>query len=740
MTIAIRSNWNGNEAETIFTTVEDAVAHLEAKHPFWEIVPLERLRPYGDVEADVPDGCSEEEFNRVQKEMLDSLINFFDSIRCKYAITTASDFSYKRWSSRWYIADKYVDTLEHAKVFAEHLYDHELRFPHPIEGDKTVYTKHRKMRNGYTLKPNKKNPSILERRDFVLVRGTWEDTMIADIPEGCERHDFDLPTKQSFEGSVVKVDDSELKPLLDCLKLERWTDYTICRNLVWAMCSCGASEATIHQYCMKASNYGRMWVDNLIRDFNPQKTPTITFIKKYARIDSPKQYKQLVHKDPTDATSYIEEMTRLTVDHNVIYDSGRYLMNLPEHDTIASKAPLGGGKTTECKRIIRDILKKNPKARILVLSGRCSFSDHIYGELKPLGFVHYQKAKEENYKNKKGKTTQLDNDLLILQVSPASMSLISEQSYDFVLLDESETILAMMSFLSIHKNTNQFWLMGKTFERLMVESKKVMAFDAFMTDRTLEMLRSLRGEVLVVINTFQPYNKTLIQFQDKESLMKRIATELIQEKKRIVSVWSLKGHGHEFVKLIGDRVKHVFYHKDSDAKVKEQDMMNVDKEWEKYDSVNYTGTITVGVNYSEGKPFDALGLCAHPWGGTSRDTLQSLHRARHVKDNQVYAYIHDGNGPVSAEAGMSAQEEFWAMSKLLRQRILEDMGEQNEDYTTLPDWWKRVMLYNRNEKVVNSLFYPQCIAYYLNACGIHTERVEPACNPLKGLRVRQLSH
>jgi hypothetical protein len=733
MTIAVRSDWMGNDAETTFTDVKDAVAYLEAKNPFFEIVPDTRIRPFGDVEADVPDDCSREEFDRIQTEMLNALSSFFESCDRKYALTTASSYALKRWSCHWHTPEVYVDTLKHAEEFAESLYQR-LDFPAPVKGDIGIYTSKRKMRNGSTPKKGIVRP-------FVIVHGSWADTMIGYIPDGCTRYEFELKPKPVVRSSgVVLVEELELKPLLDCLKLERWTDYTICRNLVWAMRSCGASEETIHHYCSKANNYGFRWVEDLIHSFNPEKSPTFTYIKKYAKLDNPVQYKRIVHANPDDPAPYIEEMTALTIDEHVIYDTGRYLMNLPKHDTLAIKSALGSGKTHAFKKRVKELLKSNSKARILVLSGRCSFSDHIFGELKGLGFIHYAKEKEESFKNKKGKITQLDNPLLILQMSPASLKLISEQSYDLIVGDEIETILTMMSYLSFYHSVADFLLMGKTFERIMRDTQSVIVMDAFLTDRSLEMLRTLRGETLVILNTNQPYNKTLIQYAEKETFFTRLAASLIHDKKRAVSIFSTKVDGSAFAKQIGERVNHVFYHKDSDAKIKEKDMMDVDKEWEKYDSVSYTGTITIGVNYSKGKPFDVLGLCASAWGGTARDTIQALHRARHVKENKIYAYIDDGRGRVCGDPGMSAQEEFWAMSKFMKSKILKDMGEKEEDYGTLPDWWKRVILFNRNEKVINSLFYSQCLTYYLNACGIQTELMAANQGCLKSLRVRLLSH
>ena len=101
MTIGVRADVFGNEATATFTCVEDAVAHL-ASHPTFEVVPKERIRPYGDVEGNVGADVSEEEFNQKDKAMLGALREFFAGCNREVAITTASSYAMKRWSAHWY--------------------------------------------------------------------------------------------------------------------------------------------------------------------------------------------------------------------------------------------------------------------------------------------------------------------------------------------------------------------------------------------------------------------------------------------------------------------------------------------------------------------------------------------------------------------------------------------------------------------------------------------------------------
>ena len=713
MTIGVRADVYGNEATATFTSVEDAVAHL-AVNPTFEVVPKERIRPYGDVEGNVGADVSEEEFNEKNKAMLWTLKEFFAGCNREVAITSASSFAMKRWSAHWHCIDGYVKSVAHAKYFASEMY-RSIAFPEGIKGDVAVYNPSQKFRNGNT--PTAKG----QVRPFQLVQGEWKDTFIGHIPETAELIDFVVPIEVRSVGSVVKVEDAELRPLLDCVALSSWTDYSICMRLVWAMCSCGASSDLIHSYCEKATNYGSKWVDDLIRRHNVDKSPGLSYLRKFARLGNPSRYMQMVFADKADPKPYIEEMMRLTEDEHTQIDTARYLTRLPDVDTQAVKCQMGCGKTFEMQRKIAVAVKKNPAIRILVLSGRRTWADHIHAELKEHAFVHYEKYKTEQFKTQMGRVVEIDAPRLILQMSPASMKLISGQSYDMVIVDECETVLTMMSFLSIYKNAEDWLLMGRTFERLVRETKRVLFMDAFLTDRTMDMLRELRPQVHLIINTTQPYDKQCTQYTNKTQFFTSVANKIRGQKKRCVSIWGTVKAGTEFQPYLdAGKVPSVFYHAKSDAKVKARDMDDVNASWSKYQSVGYTGTITVGINYTnKDAPFDFLSLYATCFGGTARDFAQALGRAREVKDNVVLAHIDPATDfRIKLEPGMHAQELLWTAERSLRRSIIEKLGENVDEYTVLPEWWKRVIMYNRNERVVNAMFFEVTMPTYMGLCGI----------------------
>ena len=725
MAIGVRADVFGNDAEATFTDVEDAVAHL-SRHPTFEVIPDGPIRPYGDVEGNAPANITEAEFWEKDAEMMSVLTTFFTQCNRAVAFEKASSYTARRWSVHWFATDCYVASIQHAQHFAKLAYK-EFEFPEGIKGDPVPYNKGQKLRHGNT--PTAKG----EVRPFKLVSGEWKDVFVAYIPKDADLIDFVIPIETRQVGLAFKVEDAELKPLLDCISVKTWSEYQPCMRLIWAMASCGASEGLIHSYCEKAENYGRKWVDNLIRSYNVERSPKFSYIQKMARTDNPKRYCELVFADGTDPKPYVNEIMQLTEDENTVLDTGRYLkpMSFPDKQegirTDAIKCPMGCGKTYQTILKVIAMIKVNPSIRILVVSGRRTWSDFIYGEFEKAGipFTHYEKYKTEQFAKKQGKTTQITDARLILQMSPTAMSLISEQAYDFVIVDECETVLMMMSFLSIYKDTNAWLKMGEKWEALMRETKQVLVMDAFLTDRTMDMLRDLRsGDIHLTINTTQPYAKTCKQFTNKQQFYTALINKFRTEKKKGASIWGTVKAGTEFQEyLTTGKISSVFYHKNSDAVVKARDIADVNTWWATYQSVGYTGTITVGVSYTNKQsPFDFLSLYATCWGGNARDFAQGLHRARDVADNHILAYIDPAiKNDVKGEPGMLAQEKLWMTERSLRLDILKSMNENPQEYSTLPEWWKKVIMRNRNETVVNAKYFQACMTAYMEMCGITTD-------------------
>jgi ATP:corrinoid adenosyltransferase len=737
MTISINPTWEGNNPAHEFDSVEDAVAHIKA-NPSYEYLQNKRVRPFGDIDHKAPDDMDEYEFEMLNTCVWMVLKKHFEACNRKVALYSASSFEYKKISWRWVVPDVYVESYKHAKVFAEILAEQmpELKKLN-VEHDTSIYSANRKMRMVGTSKPIKKGKyydfNELENRPLVCDNCDVIDTIITYIPEDAEFIDLELPDAHVTTQMKSTVDDTTILPLLECIALTHWKDYKVCMRLVWAMCSCGVSADVIHAYCSKAPNYEAKWVDDLIKNHNKSVSPQLSYLRKYGRAGNPTAYSKIqfndvVCPDTNTLQNNIQELFALTTDSTTIYDTGRYMMPIPDEPTVAIKGLPGLGKTTQVKKYI----KRHLGSRILVLSGRRTFSDAIYADLKDDGFIHY-----EHHKAKHGKDTPITADKVVAQVSARTFLLIKDQSYDIIICDEIETLLTMLSPSRMYKSAKEYVSMYMTFERVMTNAKSVVCMDAFLSNRTMDMLHTFRGKSKIIINETNPYKKKYREIKGQDEFLRTLTHRIRYEKKRIVSVWGTVKAGEEFYKNLKHyKVPSVFYHGKSNEKEKALHMSDVNTHWANLDSVNYTGTLTVGVNYdNKERQFDQLSLYASSWGCGARDYAQALHRAREVKDNELLVHISPNVNNKGGEAGFVNQVDMWDAQTEYSKKCLEELGEVLDDYTTLPEWLRRIILWNRNEVVLNRRHLPELMREYLHRCGI--EEVEVRETTEKPMRVKQ---
>ena len=681
-------------------TVEEALIKLQNTSSNYEVLKIIN-KVFFDVDGK---GFDPAEYNRLYTETLREIHliishNFGDD----YAILDSSSAEYNKVSFRVVIAKTTADLATNKELVGK--LNNDFTLPVPCKFDHCCYGRNQKIRMLGSSKDG-------EDRPFKLIHGNPIDTLITYIPE--DSHPIQYEPSVSDETSsdpreVIEVDQSKLCQYLDCIKTEHWADYEICLKLIWAMCFCDADKDIIHKYCRKASNYGSKWVDDAIRNFNPARSATLNYIKKLARQDNETQYNAIA----TDTQDLIEELTQLTTDEHTIFDNERWLSPLPPFTTLCVKAMLGTGKT---RRVLSFIKGLKPNTRILVLSGRRTWSDHIYEELSTLDFVHYEKHKEEF-----GLKKHICAPRLILQLSPNSFSLIEGEVYDVVIIDESETVLSMLSPLTIYKDTAKYLTMIETFEKVVTSANQVLCLDAFLCDRTVDLVTALRGKTTLIINTTLPYDKQATLFESETDFYSKLRNAVVKEDKRVISMWATPKSGAHFHEVLDkEGIPNQFYHGKSDSKIKARDMADVNKFWAGYQSVGYTGTITVGINYTNKNAlFDTMSLYASSWGCSARDCAQGLHRAREIKDNTLLLHISQAVKPCLVEPGMQNQAKLWSLESEVRKKVLSDIGENPAEFSSIKQWLKQLIMFNRNEIAMNRKHFHDLQLHYLKLCGIN---------------------
>ena len=623
-----------------------------------------------------------------------------------YSLMDSSNYP-KRIISFRVVYTKVKTTKASNKEFAAKMRE-TMRLPEGVSVDTSPYGENQKIRMLGSSKDG-------EDRPFVLVHGDPVDTLISYVGDAEERVYAEKRDEDPRNPSpIVAVEQERLVNICKLIHDARWEDYSTCLRLIFALKSCGSTEEFIHEQCMRAPNYGRHWVDRAIRGWNPEKTPTFGTLMYYARLDNPLRLDGLVRESSEVA---IEEMMKLDTtncppDDLRWCDEGRWLKELPYEGDLAVSSMLCTGKTRRmidlCRKPEKPCIfsKKNDAPtykRILFLSVRITFSDHIQSEIQ---FVDYR---DKASRDEKGMIT-------------ADRALVSIQSMwryegipDLLVLDEVETIHACLSPNTTHGK--HYLANVAAYERIVRGAGRVVALDAFLTDRTVDMMKALRPAVRVLVNPAIPFNRTSKVFCDASAYLTE-CDRRIKAGKKAYMFWGAKKKGIAFHEMM--RVPNRMYHADSDAAVKKRDLSDVNTHWSGIQIIGATSSISVGVNYT-GKPaFDQVFAYATAWGGGSgRDTMQAIHRVRDLTDNEMLFFIDPKpNTFVKGEMGLAEQEKEYGETHARHTEFLKTIGEVPTDYATLPRWLRSVIVWNRNERLVNSKHLRQVCFAYMKRCGI----------------------
>jgi hypothetical protein len=202
----------------------------------------------------------------------------------------------------------------------------------------------------------------------------------------------------------------------------------------------------------------------------------------------------------------------------------------PQFSTLLIRSHLGTGKTTLFRAMARATNEDGTLAlpRILYISGRRSFTADLLSEFRKrdLQFYNYQDFGDDVPERIRVPRLLLPQarhcDRLFVQLESLHRFLRSQDefyaprydgAYDAVILDEIETILATLKPSPTHEQGGQNYLLknAAVFEALVSSARVVVAGDAFVSQRSLDVLRALRGQhaVRVLDNTYQPYARTV---------------------------------------------------------------------------------------------------------------------------------------------------------------------------------------------------------------------------------------
>lgn len=579
----------------------------------------------------------------------------------------------------------------------------------------------------------------LDAFSFVIGRYIDDDrqvlpTMIAEKPAVAPRPvvlgdtitkaTADLPT--GYLGELCNlIPDSILDNNDTCYKF-------ICA--VWNTMPTAEGKALIRAHYDRVPHKKDMGADEYIDSVIARSRPALTIgtLVYWANENDRKAVRELYKKHNQHAKD-VAEVVRPKTEIATIQYSERFVkpLNFNEVDTIVLASHLGTGKTTQAVNLMRP--RRNvglfgeyigepvyPFKRMIIISARKTFTRFVMGDLEKegIGFVSYQDAK--------GCMSKFPR--LVIQVESLWKLEDAFQPYDFVIIDESETVLNQL--FSEKTNRHNMIRNHVMFERIVASGRKVLYADAFISARTLTNAETLRNPLRThyVINDFCPYVRSATQLIGQHTqkngevvnvpalgeFCKRIMEDL-KANKRVVVLWSslrkVKGFVEEFLK--NQPYKYRFYSSESTLD-EQRELENVETAWAGLDLLMMTTTITVGINYNptdDALLYDCIYLYGCAATALPRDIAQCLMRCRRVRSNQLIYTLDEKvfDYPLSGHEAIRADLENKRHRNTTEHPLIQ--------WTAAPKWAEENYIHNSQEVASKVYGYNAVLTQYLQKSG-----------------------
>ncbi len=324
--------------------------------------------------------------------------------------------------------------------------------------------------------------------------------------------------------------------------------------------------------------------------------------------------------------------TKAMIENNAIFPRYKDILHIYSQSTLRDIndvpvvyicAPMKMGKTKNLKAYID---KLDSGTTIIIISFRIAFSNHMLHTFD--GF--------ESYQNVQGDIKSTYNPKIIVQVD--SLHRVKTK-YDLLILDESESIISQFDNGSIDKKTFTI----ANFEYLIRSSNMIIAMDALMSERTIEVIRYMRGNNLtreiLDVNIYQNgTDYTYYLTYTKTSFIDRIVNVLNDGKNIVIlsnSINILNSIHSYIIELFGEDYSCILYTSQTDNDLKKEHMKNINEHCVKYQLMMYSPTITAGVSIEVAHFNEVYAIFTN----TSCDTIsciQMLGRVRNVIDRNIF--------------------------------------------------------------------------------------------------------
>lgn len=315
----------------------------------------------------------------------------------------------------------------------------------------------------------------------------------------------------------------------------------------------------------------------------------------------------------------------------------RYCTDLPNIKHMFVWSDMDTGKTS---RVI-DWLENNTDLSICFISNRISFTYEIVHKFKDFEFENYLTC--EKTKDKSG-IYKINSHRIIIQME--SLHKLSKCDYDIIIIDEA---FSLFSQIYSPTNKNKIYTNQKKLQYLFNNCKKSILLDAHLLTPVYNFYNDLCGGDLKIIKNEYQHDKGKVKFYegDKIEFINCIFDDLIDGKK-ICLPTNVKKFGEYVVELLKNidddkfpikldneekqilkDIKYVFYYEKNKFKAN----LIANEEFQKYDLVIYSPTITTGIDVKD-VHFDKIyAYCTNKTNDVF-SFLQMLNRVRNLRKSR----------------------------------------------------------------------------------------------------------
>lgn len=311
---------------------------------------------------------------------------------------------------------------------------------------------------------------------------------------------------------------------------------------------------------------------------------------------------------------------------------------------------MGGGKTAQTisylqkkKQIFTEVTGTGEAKKFLWLAPNKALASNTMKRFEDEG-VRVNHYEQYTTAQKKANIMKQEADNIIICLN--SIHYLEGKQYDILIIDEIETVVDKFlgDFLEGKETKQLKKSIWNTFVNLFKNSKKIILLDAFITTKTLNLLKLLEIDYRIFERINEKVTRTVKYMNAPIAMVDDLINKLKDGKKVFIFYplkkssgqwWSMEALYQLISMTTGKKGR--YYNANIDD-TRRKELKDVNKHWSKYDFVIINNIVTCGVNYEE---FDYdckyIFIASH---NSPRDIVQISHRVRFLKSNLIkVAYL-----------------------------------------------------------------------------------------------------